>query len=221
MLWRKSKPYQSGRCMHMGKEKEHMRRNMVLTPPWGKPKNFSFPMCNSTKAWWTQWFSPELGPSTAPLVVPPTCLLRVEETRKIFWHLSLNSFPWILCNQVKYNVGTSKLFRASRKPRTTAHVNLPWWSSVLEYSMLSPRHGHALSSAAELFAEAKISVPRGALIPCIFKGSNSDTFNRSRTNSWLFLLFSSTNRWLWAELKWDLEWKIATFALQPLITRSH
>jgi len=75
-------------------------------------------------------------------------------------------FSRILYNQVKYNVGTSELFRASGKPQSMAHMG---------YSMLSPRHGQALGPTAEMFAEAKIAVPRGALIPCIFKGRNSDT----------------------------------------------
>lgn len=78
---------------------------------------------------------------------------------------------------MKQGASTLKLFRAPGTALDGPELSTRR-GSVLEHGVLCPRHRRARRPAAELFAEAESAVPRGALIPCIFKGSNSDTQQR-------------------------------------------
>lgn len=99
MFWRKPKPHRSCRCMQMGKEKEHTRGNMVLIPSWGKPKNVSFPVCDSTQPWWTQWLSHEPRPSAAPLLSQPHGYSELNKAEKSFGTSVYVSFPQYCATQ--------------------------------------------------------------------------------------------------------------------------
>lgn len=137
-------------------------------------EDFSFPESGSTHPWCTQGVSPQPGAPAAPLLSWP-CGHSQE-------------------NRPEHSFGTSDQF--------PEYFTL-WWHKAQEHLSFpssqkssQPRQGCAHApTGSSLSEELSFLAFLREAIPAL---------HRSSTKTGLFFLFSSTNRWLWAELKRDL-----------------
>lgn len=153
-------------------------------------EDFSFPKCDSTQPWCTQGVSMSLV-LPLPLCFPAHVVIQRKTDQRILPALQI-SFPNALhSGDTRHRYIWS--FGAPRGPRSRAGAGA---------QRALPRHSRALAPTGSSSPGPGSPCPEELLFLAFLREA-IPTLHRSRTNATLFVLFSSTNRWLWAELKWD------------------
>lgn len=154
---------------------------------------FSFPKWDSSQPWCTQVVSHQPGLPAAPLFSWPRAHSEGDRPEHSS-ALQFQSVSRTLCSQVTQSTGTSELLEHPEGPTA--------WQE-LEQSVLCSGTAVPLLPLAAPCQSSGMACP-GELSFLAFLKEAIPTLHRSRTNARLLSLFSSTNKWLWAELRWDL-----------------
>lgn len=149
VLWTKSKPHQACRCVY-GKGEGTEQRKHHSPSFW---EDFSFPKCGSTRPWCTQGVSHPLV-LPLPLSFPDHMVIDGKREQGILLALQFKPVSQTLYTRVAQSSGTAELSQ--------------------------PRHGCACAPTGSSLPGPGSLCPEelSALIPCIFKGSNSSTWQK-------------------------------------------